>query len=99
MAGVSTSVADPALNDLWTIPGEEDLLEEFQAEDRRLAQTQDVMKHYHALQIDDFLLSIREGRDPAVTGADGRAVVEMTDAIYRSQREGRSIRIPDQAGG
>ena len=33
VAGVS-AVAEPPLNDLWTIPGEEDLLAEFQAEDR-----------------------------------------------------------------
>ena len=29
-----TEIAEPPLNDLWTIPGEEHLLERFQAEDR-----------------------------------------------------------------
>ena len=33
IAGVS-AIAEPPLNDLWTIPGEEDLLAGFQAEDR-----------------------------------------------------------------
>ena len=33
IAGVS-EIADPPLNDLWTIPGEESLLAGFQAEDR-----------------------------------------------------------------
>ena len=93
VAGVSSGVADPPLNDLWTIPGEEDLLLSFEAEDRTLASDRDVMQYYHALQIDDFLAAIIEGRQPAVTGEDGRIVVEMAQAIYRSQREQRPVKL------
>jgi predicted dehydrogenase len=93
VAGVSSGVPDPPLNDLWTIPGEEDLLAKFEAEDRGNANERDVMQYYHALQIDDFLASISEGREPAVTGEDGRVVVEMVQAIYRSEREGRSVKL------
>jgi predicted dehydrogenase len=93
VAGVST-VAEPALNDLWTIPGEEHLLAEFQAEDRASFRTIDATAHYHALQIRDFLEAIRQDRPPLVTGEDGRVVVEMFTAIYRSQREGRPICLP-----
>jgi predicted dehydrogenase len=93
VAGVSSGVPDPPLNDLWTIPGEEDLLARFEAEDRALAAQRDVMRYYHALQIEDFLNAIVGGREPAVSGEDGRIVVEMTQAIYRSQREGHSVRL------
>ena len=92
VAGVSSGVPDWPLNDLWTIPGEEDLLATFEAEDRALTGDRDVMQYYHALQIDDFLKAILEGRQPSVTGEDGRVVVEMAQAIYRSQREGRPVK-------
>ncbi len=93
IAGVS-KIAEPPLNDLWTIPGEEHLLARFQAEDRaRFAQI-DATVHYHALQIADFLRAVREGRPPLVTGEEGRVVVEMFTAIYRSNRERRPVAFP-----
>jgi predicted dehydrogenase len=93
IAGVS-SIPEPALNDIWTIAGEEHLLAEFQAEDRARFATIDMVNHYHALQIQDFLQAIREDRPPAVTGEDGRVVVEMFTAIYRSQKEGKPVKLP-----
>jgi UDP-N-acetyl-2-amino-2-deoxyglucuronate dehydrogenase len=93
IAGVS-SVAEPPLNDLWTIPGEEHLLAQFQAEDRQRFASLDATRHYHALQIQDFLQAVGEDRPPLVTGEEGRIVVEMFTAIYRSQRERRPIRFP-----
>lgn len=93
VAGVST-VADPALNDVWTIPGEEHLLREFEAEDRARFGQIDATTHYHRLQIEDFLRAIREDRPPLVTGEEGRIVVEMFTAIYRSQREHKPIALP-----
>lgn len=86
-----TAIAEPPLNDLWTIPGEEHLLPVFQSEDRaRFTQT-DPTTHYHGLQIQDFVRAIREGRPLLMTGEDGRAVVELFTAIYRSNREGRPV--------
>jgi UDP-N-acetyl-2-amino-2-deoxyglucuronate dehydrogenase len=93
IAGVS-GISEPPLNDLWTIPGEEDRLAAFQAEDRARFASVDAVTHYHALQIRDFLRAIIEDRPPAVTGVDGRRVVALFQAIYRSDREGRSIRLP-----
>jgi predicted dehydrogenase len=90
IAGVS-SIAEPPLNDVWTIPGEEGLLAECQAEDRARFAAVDATSHYHALQIRDFLTSVIEGRPPMVTGEDGRAVVAMFAAIYRSARERRPV--------
>ena len=93
IAGVS-SIAEPALNDLWTVPGEEQLLAAFQAEDRAQFARLDATAHYHKLQIQDFLRAVREGRPPLVSGAEGRAVVELFTAIYRSNRERRPIPLP-----
>jgi predicted dehydrogenase len=89
-----SEIDEPPLNDLWTIPGEEQLLAGFQADDRTHFRTIKPTTHYHALQIRDFLLAIREDRPPLVTGEDGRAVVEMFTAVYRSNRDHRPVRFP-----
>ena len=60
-----SAIAEPPLNDLWTIPGEEDRLARFQAEDRARFHEIDAVNHYHALQIQDFLRAIIEDRPPA----------------------------------
>ncbi len=93
IAGVSR-ISEPPLNDLWTIPGEEERLAAFQAEDRARFAGIDAVTHYHALQIRDFLGAIIEDRPQLVTGDDGRRVVELFQAIYRSDREGCPIRLP-----
>jgi predicted dehydrogenase len=94
VAGVS-GVAAPPLNDLWTIPGEEGRLAEFQDEDRANFAKVDGTSYYHALQFADFLGAIRDGRPPLVTGDDGRAVVELFAAIYESSQAGRPVRMAD----
>lgn len=93
VAGMS-EIAEPPLNDLWTIPGEESRLAEFQAEDRARFAKVNATTHYHALQIQDFLRAIRDGRPPLVSGEDGRKVVAMFTAIYRSNRERKPIKFP-----
>jgi UDP-N-acetyl-2-amino-2-deoxyglucuronate dehydrogenase len=47
----------------------------------------------HAAQIADLLAAIELGRPPAVTGADGRAALEIICAIYESARSGQPVRI------
>jgi UDP-N-acetyl-2-amino-2-deoxyglucuronate dehydrogenase len=96
IAGVST-IAEPPLNDLWTIPGEEHLLAEFQTADCDLFQAIDPIAHYHALQIQDFLQAIQTGRPPLVTGEDGRAVVEIFSAIYESHKNRTPVSLPFRA--
>jgi predicted dehydrogenase len=97
IAGVS-KIAEPPLNDIWTVPGEEHLLARFQAEDRERFARVDATVHYHGLQIADFLRAVREGRPPLVTAEAGRAVVELFTAVYRSNRERRSVPLPLAAG-
>jgi predicted dehydrogenase len=48
----------------------------------------------YQLQNQEFIDSIREGRAPAVDGAEGRAAVEMALAAYRSSETGESVRFP-----
>jgi UDP-N-acetyl-2-amino-2-deoxyglucuronate dehydrogenase len=93
IAGVS-KIAEPPLNDLWTIPGEEHLLAEFQTADRARFLAIDPIAHYHALQIQDFLQAVRAGRAPLVTGEDGRAVVEIFSAIYESNKNRSAVSLP-----
>jgi predicted dehydrogenase len=96
IAGVS-KIAEPPLNDLWTIPGEEHLLAQFQAEDRARFESIDPIAYYHTVQIRDFLQAIQEKQEkrvPLVTAEDGRAVVEMFTAIYESSRLGRAVKLP-----
>jgi predicted dehydrogenase len=47
-----------------------------------------------AAQVADFVQAIDEDREPLVTGADGRAAVEMVEAADRSAASGRVIQIP-----
>jgi UDP-N-acetyl-2-amino-2-deoxyglucuronate dehydrogenase len=90
-----TDKADPPFNDLWTIPGEEHLLDGWQREDR--TRPINVMTHYHELQIADFLDAVAEDRPPAVTGEDGRAVVEFFTAVYLCQQHSRVVGFPLKA--
>lgn len=93
IAGMS-AVLEPPVNDLWTVPGEEAKLTEWQAEDRAAFNAHDPATWYHRLQIQEFLQALLASRAPAVTAADGRAVVELFTGIYRSQRDRRPVTFP-----
>ena len=43
--------------------------------------------------IEEFIAAIREGREPAVTGADGLAAVRIIEAAYKSIQEGKAVRV------
>ena len=90
-----SGIAEPPLNDLWTIPGEEVQLAGWQAEDRERFRRVDPVVHYHALQDRDFLQAVLERREPLTTGRDGRIVVAMFTAIYQSNRERRAVRMEE----
>ena len=51
------------------------------------------MEAYQA-QNQEFIDSILEGREPSVSGADGRAAVEMALAAYRSSDTGAAVDLP-----
>jgi UDP-N-acetyl-2-amino-2-deoxyglucuronate dehydrogenase len=89
-----TGVAEPPVNDLWTIPGEEDLLKQWIIEDTGIFNNCDATVKYMQCQIKDFLHSIGSGMEPAVTGEDGRRTVELFTAIYRSTRDNMPVKFP-----
>ena len=97
IAGMS-SIQEPPVNDLWTVPGEEALLARWQQEDSDLFNgLEDAMGHYFQRQIGDFLRAIIDGREPLVSGEDGRRTVEIFTAIYRSQRTHSPVKFPLKA--
>jgi UDP-N-acetyl-2-amino-2-deoxyglucuronate dehydrogenase len=93
IAGMS-GVAEPPVNDLWTVEGEEHLLEKWKNEDTILFNSIDPTVHYIKCQIEDFINAIRENRDPAVSGEAGRKTVELFTAIYRSTRDNAPVKFP-----
>lgn len=93
IAGV-TPIAEPPVNDLWTVRGEEHLLAEWRRQDTELFGRIAPTEHFHHEQIREFIQAVLAGRPPLVTGEDGRRTVELFTAIYQSQRERRPIRFP-----
>lgn len=93
IAGMS-SITEPPVNDLWTVPGEEQLLPRWQEEDRAFFNSVDSMHHYHTQQIQDFLDAVAQGRRPLVDAAEGRRTVELFTAIYRSTRDNAVVKFP-----
>ena len=64
----------------WTLP-------DFKPRDpRRVGNT--------ARQLVDFIASLQEGVPPRITGADGRAAIEMTQAARQSAQTGKAVDIP-----
>lgn len=93
IAGQS-SITEPPKNDVWTIAGESSSLANWEAEDLAFFRSIDATTYYHKVQIDDFLSSILQGRQPMIDGLAGRRTVELFTAIYRSTRDNRPIKFP-----
>ena len=92
IAGMS-GIQEPPFNDLWSVPGEEHLQEQWKKEEETLFRTVDPVVHFMKLQIADFLEALDLDRAPGVTGEDGRRVVELFRAIYQSTKENRPVKI------
>ncbi|GAA4405707.1 Gfo/Idh/MocA family oxidoreductase [Nibrella viscosa] len=86
-------ILDPPVNDLWTVPGEENLLDGWIEDDSAAFRNIDASTHYFVQQIAEFCDAIRENRPPLVTGQDGRRVVELFTAIYESTRTNAVVRM------
>ena len=91
-----TNITEPPLNDLWTVPGEEQLLAHWRQEDTEHFNSINAVEHYHRLQIDDFLQAILTNRQPLITGEQGRQTVELFTGIYRATRDKCALRFPLQ---
>jgi predicted dehydrogenase len=93
VAGMS-NVLEPPVNDLWTVPGEERLLDGWGKRDTDFFNSIDPAIYYMEQQIKDFLDALDSGRDPLVTGEDGRRTVELFTAIFRSARDNTPVKFP-----
>lgn len=93
ISGIPMQV-DPAINDVWTVPGEEHLLDEWTKQDRARGDSVEIVSYYHKLQIQDFLEALQENRQPLVNGVEGRKGVELFTAIYRSQEQRAPVSFP-----
>jgi len=95
IAGMS-SILEPPVNDVWSVPGEEKMLAKWVKEDSAHFNSIDPMVYYMERQIEDFLQAIQNKTEPLVTGEDGRRTVELFTAIYRSTRDNKPIKFPLQ---
>jgi len=83
------------VNDLWTVPGEESLLQRWVKEDADFFNSlPDAADYFHERNVEDFLRAVLENRDPLITGKEGRVTVEIFTAIYRSTRDGSPVKWP-----
>lgn len=95
IAGMS-GILEPPVNDIWSVPGEEKMLEKWKAEDSAHFNSIDPMVFYMERQIEDFLNAIQNNTQPLVSGEDGRRTVELFTAIYRSTRDNKPVKFPLQ---
>ena len=93
IAGMS-SITEPPVNDIWTIPGEETLLDKWNKNDSDFFISIDPMAFYMKCQIKDFITALKNESEPLVTGAAGRKTVELFTAIYRSTKENKPVKFP-----
>ena len=91
-----TTITEPPKLDLWTVPGEEHLIEEWNKADSDEFHSLDAMTWYFKQQLEDFKDAILLDRPPMVTAEEGRKTVELFTAIYRSQRDGKPVKFPLQ---
>jgi len=89
-----TGVTEPPVNDLWTVPGEENMLKKWIEHDTEIFNMCDPTVQYMQYQIEDYIRSIGNDGEPSVTGEDGRRTVELFTSIYRSSRDNAPIKFP-----
>ena len=93
VAGMS-SITEAPYNDLWTVAGEENMLETWKREDTDFFNSVDSMYYYHREQIKDFVDAVQEGEKPLVDAREGRKTVEIFTGIYRATETNSVIKFP-----
>ncbi len=88
-----TGPSDIGTNDIWTIPGEENVVS--MSRQHALDYGAGDLPNFHAHQLRDIIDAAREKRQPAVTGLDGRRVVAVIQGIYESGRTGKAVTLSD----
>lgn len=93
IAGMS-NILEPPVNDLWSVPGEEKMLDMWVKEDSAFFNSIDPMAYYMERQIEDYLQALESNTEPLVNGEEGRRTVELFTAIYRSTRDNKPVKFP-----
>jgi UDP-N-acetyl-2-amino-2-deoxyglucuronate dehydrogenase len=89
-----TRITEAPFNDVWTIPGESQLLPLWRDNDALQFRSEDPGTRFHRIQIQDFLRAAIAGHPPSVTAEDGRRTVELFTGIYRAAKAGKSVAFP-----
>ena len=82
IAGMST-ITEPPLNDLWTIPGEEKFLDKYRTEDDAFFKSINATVYFFSRQLEDYCGALLEGKTPPTTGEDGRETVKFIETMYK----------------
>lgn len=93
IAGVS-GIGEPPVNDLWTVEGEAEKLDQYKKEDSDFFNSTGSTNYFHKIQLNDLLTAIQNGTQPLITLEDGRRTVELITGIYRSYRDKKPIKFP-----
>lgn len=93
IAGMST-ITEAPFNDLWTVEGEADRLEQMKQEDTAAFFSVDSMLYYHERQIEEFIRAVLDNRAPLVDAREGRRTVELFTAVYQSSKSGQPVKFP-----
>lgn len=93
IAGMS-EIEEVPYNDIWTIPGEENLPERWQKQDEEVFKKENATDYFHQLQVNEFLAAVKDNKKPLIDAGEGRKTVEIFTAIYRSQRDNSPISFP-----
>ncbi len=85
-----TGIAEPPVNDLWTIPGEEKMLAEWVRQDTETFNNCDPSVKYMQYQIEDYLDGLRKNREPLlqvmqVAGLSSFSLQYTVPAVTTSQ--------------
>jgi len=87
---ITTGPSDVGSNDVWTLPDGGSVSRE-----QAIEYGSGELPNFHAYQLRDVIGAIREKREPAVTGVDGRRVVAVIQGVYESARSGRPVKLSD----
>lgn len=92
--GLSEFPEGVAFTDVSTVDGEQVLhtaTATASMGDLPLPAIHDHLAPYHRMQIEDFVASLREHREPTVTGHDAIRSLQIVEAVYRSSRTGAVV--------
>lgn len=102
--GIELQCADAKISSPWSLKAEISKSNGFPVEKGNTALLDKITTFYESLpdlryvghtgQIDNILSSMEEGKQPFITGEDGRKTVELITAIYEAGCKKRNVKLP-----